>query len=264
MKKTLGMGRKNCRATGEGSPAAIVVAGAGEGNLFSQSDPKRALIDQPIRDLCNYFKSNHLRIKRGQASPGESKWVQVVLDPVTLTDCGPVFASDPRTHVRLAAGTLDPERMFEHRNEPEGFITANHAKYMGKGILAQRRGERGEMLGTRNGITCLSLRPLRLCATGFVLCFFGCGIEQEGTERTEIFWFICLCSGCLNLLPVSIFQPKLGEMRARNFSDFQRISPKGDMGSRTGSGANGGCLTDSRYGGKGASSAEQQACGNAR
>jgi hypothetical protein len=65
-------------------------------SVAGQSDPKPATIGRRFRDLCNYFNSNHLQVKRGRpacraeaaaakAGQGESKWIQAVQAPVTLT-----------------------------------------------------------------------------------------------------------------------------------------------------------------------------------
>jgi hypothetical protein len=80
-----GLRQKGGPAKGKGSSAAIVGAGAGEGYLYRQSDPNRAVVGQRTQDLCNYFKSNYLQIKRDRTSPAQSKWIQAVQDPVILT-----------------------------------------------------------------------------------------------------------------------------------------------------------------------------------
>jgi hypothetical protein len=67
-------GREACRAE-----AAAAKPGR------RQSELNWAVVGQRTHDLCNYLKSNHLQIKRSQASRAESKWVQVVQDPVSLT-----------------------------------------------------------------------------------------------------------------------------------------------------------------------------------
>ena len=63
-----GLRQKGDPAREEGSPAAIVAAGTGKGNLYRQSDPNRPVVGRRFHGLCNCLETNQLQIKRGQAS----------------------------------------------------------------------------------------------------------------------------------------------------------------------------------------------------